>query len=183
MKKVMRMCSTIPCVLIASGTLAHGVIAPQSPEELQERAEVIVTGRVTAAEVTTKGSPLNSDWVVVLQMEVDAVEKGDRIRAGENISVRCWQLKRRTGGWTGASGHGDIPAKGSWVRMWLGSHGAGWSPLEPNGIELLDGTPALDFSKEMTWSRWIVIGLSVAVGVVVVLVLVLRRRKMSGEKG
>lgn len=176
------MFSTIPCLLIALGALAHGAIAPQSPEDLQDRAEVIVTGRVTAAEVSTEGSLLSSDWVVVLQMEVDAVKKGDRIGAGENISVSCWQTKRRPSGWTGGSGHDDIPAEGSRVRMWLRSQGEGWSPLEPNGIELLDGTPALDFSKERTWSGWVVIGLAVAVGVVVVLVLVLRRRKVPGEK-
>jgi hypothetical protein len=82
----------------------------------------------------------------------------------------------------GPSGHDDIPAVGSQVRMWLNTQGQRvWHPIQPNGVELLDGSPALDFSKvEGRWG-WTLVVLVVVMGfvLVVVLISVLRRNKTS----
>ncbi|MFT4549121.1 MAG: hypothetical protein ACI8XO_002352 [Verrucomicrobiales bacterium] len=170
------------CLLFLVASLATGAIAPQSLEERQAGAKVIVRGEVTSAEVTTEGSPMNSDWVVMLSIEIAEVEKGDQVGAGENINVRCWRLKRRSPVLDGPSGHDDIPAVGSQVRMWLNTQGQRvWHPIQPNGVELLDGSPALDFSKvEGRWG-WTLVVLVVVMGfvLVVVLISVLRRNKTS----
>ena len=75
------------------------------------------------------------------------VDRWDAAAAGDTITIHCWRVKSRPTGWAGPSGHYGIPAAGSRFEMWLRRTDEGnWEPLQPNGINLIDG-PAIDFDS------------------------------------
>jgi hypothetical protein len=120
-----------------------------SPEQLKAEATHIVTGVVKGVysrEVETalygRGT---RETRYLLEIEVDAVEKGTGIGMGDIAYARCWRLKERGahGLVPGPSGHRDIPKEGERIRAFLakGKYGPtgqadnGWAILYPNGIE------------------------------------------------
>jgi hypothetical protein len=122
-----------------------------SPEEKAAEATHIVTGVVKAVysrdvETTLYGRGTVETHCLV-EIEVQKVEKGDRVQAGDLLYARCWRLKKRgeAGDRPGPSGH-HIPAEGARVRASVargkypptGQSDNGWAAVYPNGFEVLE---------------------------------------------
>lgn len=138
--------------LILFPTATRAALPPLSGEALQSQAEAIITGTVAASRVLIVRKPGASTYLIRLQTSVEKVEKGGEFfgtpGAGvpSMVEVRCWRI--RMSDRVGPAGHGDIPADGSRFRMWLKKSQEGfWEPLQPNGIELLDNSPPMEFTE------------------------------------
>jgi hypothetical protein len=136
-------------VLVAALRTEAGKV-PLSPEELQTASSLIVVGRVQSHR--TEDHPQDDGSVtryVDLTVAVDEVAKGDA-KPGDTIEVRCWVVvKEPRDGIVRDGGHDGIPADGGKARFFLtGQPGGVWSAIYPNGVELLDQTPPLQFERE-----------------------------------
>ncbi|MEM9015735.1 MAG: hypothetical protein AAGC68_01890 [Verrucomicrobiota bacterium] len=131
----------------ASLSPAEAALPPLGSEELGEFAEVILTGKVVDSRVLLHRKPGASIYLVRLGCRIDAVEKGgELLTSPKSIEIRCWRMRRTK--MVGPSGHLEIPAENSNFRMWLRKREEGfWEPLEPNGIELLDGSTPMVFAE------------------------------------
>ncbi len=127
-------------------SVVNSALPPLSGEALESEAEVVITGTVVASRVLIVRKPGSQMYLVRLQTELEKIEKGNElIRTPPVIEVRCWRIRKSNG--DGPTGHGNIPADGSRFRMWLKKSSEGfWEPLQPNGIELLDHSPAMEFA-------------------------------------
>jgi len=134
-------------VLLGLWLPATAALPPLSPEELAERADLVITGEVLASRVLVHRKPSSSMYLIRLGVLVESVEKGDDlIGEAKSLDIRCWKMRKTS--LAGPSGHEEIPADASRFRMWLRQNDDGqWEPLEPNGIELLDGSPAITFAE------------------------------------
>lgn len=119
---------------------------PLTPKELTDNSTNIVTGRVLAIyarDVETERSGKGTvETHGVVEIEVEAVEKGDGIKAKDIVYARCWHLKKHgVDIRPGPVGH-DIPKEGANVRAYLVRGGrsptqkkdSGFAALEPNGF-------------------------------------------------
>lgn len=119
---------------------------PRTPKELTEESTNIVAGRVLAIyarDIETERSGKGTvETHCVVEIEVEAVEKGDGIRAKTIVYVRCWHLKKHgVPKRPGPVGH-DLPKEGDQVRAYLVRGGlsptqkkdSGFAALEPNGF-------------------------------------------------
>ena len=123
-----------------------------SPDQLQNEATHVVTGTVKAAYSrdveTRRQGPGTVETHTVLEIEVDAVEKGGGVRPGDVIYARCWRVKKSGEGPRppGAGGH-RIPTAAGRVRAYLargeylptGQEDNGLAVVYPNGVKSLDG--------------------------------------------
>jgi len=135
-------------VLFAAVRTEAGKV-PLSPEELQTESALSVVGRVQAHR--TEDKPHDDGSVtryVDLTVAVDEVTKGDA-KPGDVIEVRCWVVvKEPRDGIVWDGGHDAIPADGGKARFFLtGRPGGVWGAIYPNGVELLDQTPPLQFER------------------------------------
>ncbi|MDF2378102.1 MAG: hypothetical protein P1U81_17825 [Verrucomicrobiales bacterium] len=132
---------------LAVSPSAFAALPPRSADQLQESAELIITGEVLASRVLVHRRPSASTYLVRLGVKIDSVEKGQELIGRKtSLDIRCWSIRKTR--LAGPSGHSDIPADGSRFRMWLRQNGEGfWEPLEPNGIELLEGAAAMTFAE------------------------------------
>jgi hypothetical protein len=124
---------------------------PLSPEEKAAEATHIVTGLVKAVYSRDVETALYGRGTVetryLVEIEVQKVEKGDRLRAGDLLYARCWRLKKwgEAGDRPGPSGH-HLPAEGERVRAFVargkypptGQADNGWAVVYPNGFEVLE---------------------------------------------
>lgn len=128
---------------------ARAALPPLSPEEREAQATLIVTGEVAGSRVMTLRKPASTVTFVRLAAKVESVEKGaDLMPANQILDIRCRRVGLHES--DGPQGHRDIPAEGSRFKMWLRKNPESpdepqWEPLEPNGIELLDGSAAMTF--------------------------------------
>ena len=93
--------------LWATASVSRGAITPRSLEERQERADLMVTGTVMHVDVSTEGAVMSSDWVMMLQAEVEAVEKGT-VKAGEPVLVDAISDRLRAIGCAGLLGGAEV---------------------------------------------------------------------------
>lgn len=138
----------LACLLLIPAAVpgAFAALAPLSPDELEQRAELVITGEVLASRVLVHRRPGVSTYLVRLGARIDSVEKGETGESAKTIEIRCRAL--RSTRLAGRTGHDDIPADGARFRMWLRKNGDGhWEPLEPNGIEPLEGAGAMSFAE------------------------------------
>ncbi len=138
--------------MMALASFAAAALPPLSPEELYEKAAVVMTGRVVGSRILTVRKPGSAVLLVRLLTEVESTEKGDSLMTGSrHLEIRCRKIVESE--MTGPVGHQSIPAEGARFRMWLVQNAESqWEPLEPNGIELLDGSAEMDFTG-MTRAR------------------------------
>lgn len=138
------------CLLLATtSALTHfatAALPPLTPSELSEKATLVVTGKVAGSRVMSVRKPGSTAMLVRLLAEVETVEKGVTLPAdSRHLDIRCRRIVATSV--DGPMGHTNIPAEGARFRMWLlQNEESQWEPLEPNGIELLDGSAAMDFS-------------------------------------
>lgn len=162
---------------------AGAALPPLSPEQREAQATLIVTGEVVASRLMTLRKPASTVTFVRLAAKVESVEKGaERVPANQILDIRCRRIGLHEA--DGPQGHLDIPAEGSRFKMWLRKNPESpeqsqWEPLEPNGIELLDGSPAMTFG-EVTPPRTMrdyTIGGLVGIATLVTLAIFLWRRR------
>ncbi len=122
---------------------------PLDAAGLDAESTHVLTGTVKAVYSRDVQSNLYGAGTVetqsVLEIEVEAVEKGDGVKPRDVVYARCWQLKKRgvDGLRPGPSGH-FVPAEGARVRAYLargkypptGQNDNGLAVVYPNGIEL-----------------------------------------------
>ena len=141
----------------------HAERVPLTPLEKKSEATHIVTGEVKALYSWNKETNLYGPGTILTQflieIEVQSVEKGEGLKAGELVYVRSWRLKRiGANGWSrdtdgtirvtavGPNGHFVIPQKGERIRAFLayGEYAAtaqtdnAYAVVYPNGIDVLD---------------------------------------------
>lgn len=158
---------------------ARAALPPLSPDELKDRAEVVVTGKVDEALTTIERKKSSSIYVVNLTVTIETVEKGERtVSPGKTMEIRCWRIRKSR--MVGPAGHGPIPAKGSRFRMWLRKDSKGyWEPLEPNGIELLEPAKEISFGnvEKRRVRNALIVSVPVALGIAGVLVAQYGRKR------
>lgn len=126
-------------------------LPPLTPEEREVRATLIITGEVVGSRLMTLRKPASTVTFVRLAATVESVEKGeDSVPKNRILDIRCRRIGLEDA--DEPQGHRDIPAEGSRFKMWLRKNPDSpddpqWEPLEPNGIELLNGAPAMAFPE------------------------------------
>lgn len=133
-------------LLLGITSSVEAALPPLSDQELSDTAELIITGEVIASRVLVHRKPGSSIYMVRLAASVNEIEKGQELlESSRSIDIRCWRMRKTN--LVGPSGHSNIPADGSSFRMWLKKNDEGqWTPLEPNGIELLEGSTPITFA-------------------------------------
>jgi len=135
-------------LLTASWSAAERV--PLDPEQLKKESTHIVTGVIKAKYGRDVESKLYGAGSVetqyVVEIEIDAIEKGDELKPKDFVYGRCWRLKKHgaLGLVPGPSGH-SIPDEGQRVRVYLargkysptGQNDRGFAVVYPNGFETL----------------------------------------------
>lgn len=146
------------CVCFLSLSSVFAERAPLSPEKLQKESTHIFEGKVLGVYSRTADSNLYGVGTLVtryvVEIEVDAVEKGQEIHPTHIVYVRAWKLKRRgaTGLVPGPSGHFTIPEEGDQVRVHaaqghygpMGQDDRGMSAVYPNGFTVLKAEPVTE---------------------------------------
>jgi hypothetical protein len=125
---------------------------PLTPEQLAAQSKLVVVGRVASYGVHDEEEPDGSkSRYVMLRVDLEAVPAGAGFaKPGDSIWVTCRVVVRSPrGGEAAAKGHDTIPGLGGRAKFYLGGESLDiWTPLEPNGIERLDDTPAITFEME-----------------------------------
>jgi len=138
-------------VLVLAAT-PHGeaAVAPLSPAELRERADVVVVAKVTGIEIVSERSRVESgfgnyDWGVYCTLLIQEVEKGDVRMTSEQIVARCFVVKLRKSllECFGAQSHELIPEVGQQVRAHLLRVGSAYQVVHPNGFTSAGQTPLM----------------------------------------
>jgi len=143
--------SLVTCFSLLHALPAFAALPPLTPEEKEAQATLIVTGRVVGSRMMTLRKPTSTVTFVRLAAEIESVEKGgEEVPANRLLDIRCRRIGLHDA--DGPHGHRGIPAEGSRFTMWLRKNPgapdqAQWEPLEPNGIELLDGSAAMVFPE------------------------------------
>jgi hypothetical protein len=159
--------------------LSEAALPPLPPEALTSGAEVIVTARVAGSRVMIHRKPSSSVYFVRLLAEIENVEKGSEwITDPRFLDIRCWRIRKSQ--LVGPTGHYSIPADGSKFRAWLRRNADGkWEPLEPNGIELLEGgieREISDAEKRQSALIFLIAGLIGITGIAIFAIFQWRRR-------
>ena len=120
-------------------------VAPASPEELRQRATLIVEGVIEGLRVVGEPSEFepgigNTDWGIYLTLRVDGVLKG-KAPAGPLVA-RCFRVRQRRSLVESLTptGHHPIPGVGTRVTAHLNGEDGAWRVVLPNGIQVVDGT-------------------------------------------
>jgi hypothetical protein len=142
------MTRTLPvgiCVALCCGALAARAAVPgQKPDQLRKGATHIVVGKVTGIYSSTTARGDQALTTSVAQIEIENLEKGNGLKAGELVYARYWKW-----GWVGkgpippgaTDGHYSVPKGGDRVRVYLEQKfkkDSGYDVLFPNGFEILN---------------------------------------------
>jgi hypothetical protein len=140
----------VTALLLLEGPGAVAGKIPMNPERLQAESPLIVTGKVESVDRRERGGSDGSRTALLtLKVAVDAVDKGNA-RPGDTIKVTCWRVvKRPSDGILWDTGNGYVPAVGGRARFFLlKEHEGAWETQWPNGIEAIDGAPAMGLPME-----------------------------------
>lgn len=144
--------------LVAAGVMVLFAARPASAEladatlgQKMDWASHVFTGEVLGIYSSYQKFPNDGTAThLVLKLRVDAVEKGEGIRAGQVVYAACWRAGKRLPVITGSvllgttftlvgpSGHRRIPNLGETVRLFLRLAPEGeYQVFLPNGIDLI----------------------------------------------
>ncbi len=124
---------------------ASAAVAPHPPEEMMEEATHVVRGEVVALTSKTQkskyGGPLviARDRIFKITLNLIAIEKGDDVQKGGELTFEAWQPSTRIPAMPGPQGHQPVPEKGDLVKTYLlyDKKTRIYRPFMPNGIEIL----------------------------------------------
>jgi hypothetical protein len=147
----MRIAAIVLILIVLNSSFVYGERPLLSTDQLKKESTHIVTGTVKGVYQRDADSNLQGKGTVVTQylveIEVDTVEKGDKLEKSDLVYARCWRIKKHgdAGVVPGPSGHAEIPKPGDDVRAFLakGTYSAtsqsdrGTAVVYPNGIEKL----------------------------------------------
>lgn len=166
-------------VAMATISLVSAALPSLSPTAREDKAAVVMTGRVIGSRLLSVRKPGSTVLLVRLVAEVESIEKGASLIEGSRpLEIRCRKLVDPH--ISGPVGHELIPAEGSRFRAWLVQNPElQWEPLEPNGIELLEGAAEMDFTAivQARPMRSFVIGAFAGIASLIAFALFLFRRR------
>ncbi len=117
-------------------------LAERVPER-REDAALVVRADVKAVFGKDRGDGLgetHTDFVV--QLQVEAVEKGRGAKPGETLYAHCFQRTRNALiPLPGMAGHNQVPKPGERIRAYLNNHSGVYEFAYPDGLDRLDGGP------------------------------------------
>ena len=122
---------------------------PKSPERLREAASHILVGKITRVESRCQISELEkggTDYLIQCSIAVESVEKGDRLKAGDELVANCFQPKTRLSLLQSFSlqGHSPVPAAGQQVRAYLIATQGKYHVVHPNGFAPTNGSELVE---------------------------------------
>jgi hypothetical protein len=125
--------------LVGGSALLVDALA-ERPREREDSASWVVTGTVT--KVFTRDAGDNSAFFEhVVQLRIDAVEKGERYRKGDSIYAFIMRRKPGTSsGEPGIGGHQGVPEEGQRIRAWIKFSRGQMEGLYPRWFEVLEKT-------------------------------------------
>jgi hypothetical protein len=103
--------TTLVITVALVGAFAATMYA-ERPKESEDKATFIVTG--TVQKVFERDSGSNTDYVV--QIRIDAVEKGDGLKPRDYVYAYCFRRKSDAPREPSASGHGPPPKEQQRIR-------------------------------------------------------------------
>jgi hypothetical protein len=121
------------CLSALVAVLIFAVVArAERPPQAPEKAQLVVSGTVTKLTTATTafaGDGVRTDYTA--EVVVDAVDRGDTVKAGDTITLTWFHVtKRPSGPIVGAFGH-DYPIKEKdKAKFWLMERG----PQVPKGV-------------------------------------------------
>ncbi|SVD32857.1 uncharacterized protein METZ01_LOCUS385711 [marine metagenome] len=124
---------------------ASAAVAPHPPEEMMEEATHVVRGKVVALTSKTQKSKVERglliarDRIFKITLELTKVDKGKRVKEGDQLTFEAWQPSTRFPAMPGPQGHQPVPDKGDIVKTYLlyDKKTKTYHPFMPNGIEIL----------------------------------------------
>jgi hypothetical protein len=120
---------------------ARAALPPLPPEVLKKESSHIVTGRVKAVYSYIRPTPERPAWtdrIVVVEVLIQDVEKGEGLKAGRVVYARAWEAVKRPDGWVGDGGQHSLAGPGDVVRVYMKEQKDGaMDILHPNGLQKL----------------------------------------------
>jgi hypothetical protein len=125
----MKKCLSALIALLIVAVVAHAERPPQAPE----KAQLVVSGTVTkltTATTTFAGDGVRTDYTA--EVVVDAVDKGDTVKAGDTITLTWFCVTTRPSDRriVGAFGHDYSIKEKDKAKFWLMERG----PMVPKGV-------------------------------------------------
>jgi hypothetical protein len=121
-------------------------IANKSPETMRKMATHVVVGEITAIYTRASKEGPYSYTRYIAELQVQDIEKGDKIGAGEPIYLRYWTRFKKVVT-PDTNGHRGLPKEGDRVRVYLardaydgfgdGGKDGGLNVIGPNGFEII----------------------------------------------
>jgi hypothetical protein len=129
-------CRHILVALLAISGLSVGPARADRPVERRERADYVVSGMVSA--VYSRESAGYRDYII--EITVEAVEKGAGIKKGDTFRAFCYQRKEGKGGLEfDTAGHNVVPKEGQQIRAFVKRGNGRNEGVYPNWIDILSG--------------------------------------------
>ncbi len=128
-----------PLILSLLAVVAVAVQPAQAarPIEKRETADYVITGTVRAVYVRdTKGYRS-----YVVEIKVDEVEKGARLKKGDTFRAYCYQRKEGFGGLAyDTAGHTAVPREGQRIKAFVKDGGGHNEGIYPNWFYVIRAT-------------------------------------------
>jgi hypothetical protein len=133
--------------------------APKAPEQLLKAASHVVTGKVIGIEVRSRYSEIEEggfDYAIWCTIAVDAVEKGEGVKPGDQLVAHCFRPKTRlaVGQLASLQGHSPIPALGQEIRVYLVKGGRTYHVIHPNGFSPTNSGRLVEADEVIQLGRW-----------------------------
>ena len=115
-------------------------VGPESPEELREKATLIVSGRVKdvfARDRRTEDvgpDTIKRDYRITLEVRDVIKDPSGLVETGDDVELTCWEVvKRGEPLWEGTYGHYRRPQEGGTGIAYLNTEDEPYFILFPNG--------------------------------------------------
>ena len=124
--------NTLVITVALVGVLAATMYA-ERPKESEDKATFIVTG--TVQKVFERDAGSNTDYIV--QIRIDAVEKGDGLKPRDYVYAYCFRRKPDAPREPSASGHGLPPKENQRIRARIKHSRGRMEGLYPRWFDVL----------------------------------------------
>lgn len=124
--------NALAITLVLVGTFAATMYA-ERPKESEDKATVIVTG--TVQKVFERDAGSNTEFVV--QIRIDAVERGDGLKPRDYVYAYCFRRKPDAPREPSAGGHGLPPKEKQRIRARIKHSRGRMEGLYPNWFDVI----------------------------------------------
>jgi hypothetical protein len=140
----MRILWNLCAAFVATTTLATGVLAERAPEDRRQATHVVV-GKVEGVYVRKAAGTLH----YVVEIAIEKIEKGDGLKVGEMVYVRCYQWdpdwlkgkrlseeEQKQLAFRGAA-YDSIPKEGERVKLYAKHGGGHFAGIYPDWYDVI----------------------------------------------